>query len=381
MPQRLESYWERGVALEKPARDIPARVDVLVVGAGFMGLWLAYWLSKLKPALAPGILVVDRDLLAYGASSRNAGFLTSGNISEMLADSLESGRQAVFSQFEKRRAGLEIALSEFPDLPSDRCGSADFDPITPGKRELHEALNTYLGAKGQAHGFAIEPAVFSGQEREVFFNSKDRGVNPVDLLVRLRAACRSRGVQFAYGVSVKSASAGKAVCELRGTEAPATLAYGHGFLCVNAFASSLHAGSQIVPGRGQVIVTSPVAALTSHHLGFLDDGYDYFKFVDGRLLIGGGRHKFRAREETEVLEPSAELREYLTGRAREVIGHDRFTVDYHWAGIMGFPGGRHTNAEHRVKLDASTDTLNACGGMGVALTPLVGRTVALEFVA
>jgi glycine/D-amino acid oxidase-like deaminating enzyme len=383
---RHESYWEVGVPLQRAATALPARVELLIVGAGFMGCWLAYWIAKRNPALAKGTLVVERDLLGYGASTRNAGFLTSGNISEMLADSRGVGFDAIFEQFTKRRAGLSLALGEFPNLPTDPCGSADYDAITPAKRALCERLNEALRARGEASAFEVRPANFGGRQREVFFNAADRGVNPVHLLTRLREHATAGGVRIAFGVGATQVAGGMGALAHVATDpstgsgqgegARATVRYARALICVNAFAKHLQGQSHIVPGRGQVIVTSPVTAATSHHLGFLNDGYDYFKFVDGRLLIGGGRDKFRANEETIELSPTAEVREYLVKRAKEIIGHDKFSVDHHWAGIMGFPGGQHTSGNHVTTLDASTQSVSACGGMGVALTPLVAQNIA-----
>lgn len=375
MHARMPSYWEVGVPPNDAAADLPSHVELLIVGAGFLGCWLAYWLAKLKPALAAQTMVIERDLLGYGASTRNAGFLTSGNISEMLADSHDAGYDAVLKQFLKRRAGLALALSEFPDLPTDPCGSADYDPITPEKRALCERINSALKARGEAPAFETRQAHFGGRPREVFFNAADRGVNPMDLLSGLRRRAQMGGVRFAFGVDAARVADGRAIIRRAGGSPEVPLHFDKALICVNAFARELLGQSTVVPGRGQVIVTSQVQAATSHHLGFLNDGYDYFKFIDGRLLLGGGRDKFRALEETTDLVPGAEVRAYLVKRAREIIGHDRFAVDYHWAGIMGFPGGRHTSGCHVTALDASTSTLNACGGMGVALTPLVAHEI------
>lgn len=43
-----------------------------------------------------------------------------------------------------------------------------------------------------------------------------------------------------------------------------------------------------------------------------------------------------------------------------------------------FLGHIHISTCHRTDLDEVTATLNACGGMGVALTPLVARDEALR---
>jgi glycine/D-amino acid oxidase-like deaminating enzyme len=47
-------------------------VDVAIIGAGFTGLWSAYYLSKLDPSLR--IAVVEKDHVGFGASGRNGGW-------------------------------------------------------------------------------------------------------------------------------------------------------------------------------------------------------------------------------------------------------------------------------------------------------------------
>ena len=47
------------------ARD----VDVAIVGAGFTGLWTAYYLAEADPGLR--IVVLEAEVAGYGASGRN----------------------------------------------------------------------------------------------------------------------------------------------------------------------------------------------------------------------------------------------------------------------------------------------------------------------
>ncbi|MCC6572820.1 MAG: FAD-binding oxidoreductase [Planctomycetes bacterium] len=377
VPERLKSYWELTLPVRHvTATSAPASVDVLIVGAGFLGLWLAYFLSARKNP--PRILVVERDTLGYGASSRNAGFLTCGHISEIVSDLAESPREAVFAAFLRRKQGVQTILNEFPDLLTDPCGSADYDPITDEKRALADELNATLASRGEPPIYDERELVFGGKPRRAFFNRFDRGVHPVRLLKALHERCAAHGVTFAHGVEVMNLGDGSANVVLADGK-PAKVKYGRAFICTNAFARQLNAATEIVPGRGQVIITTPVEAKTSHALGFLNDGYDYFKFVDGRLLIGGGRHMFREREETTDLTPSVEVRNYLQALARQVIGHDRFSVERHWAGIMGFKSGAHVSLTHETRIDARTSELHACGGMGVALSPVVAQQTAANF--
>jgi glycine/D-amino acid oxidase-like deaminating enzyme len=63
----LDDAWRRRPAL--PGDD---QVDVAVVGAGYTGLWTAYYLKRADPALR--IAVLERETAGFGASGRNGGW-------------------------------------------------------------------------------------------------------------------------------------------------------------------------------------------------------------------------------------------------------------------------------------------------------------------
>lgn len=68
-------YWL--AARPKQERSGPGpqeRAEVAIVGAGFTGLWVAYFLKTLKPDAA--VIVVDQGVTGYGASGRNAGMIS-----------------------------------------------------------------------------------------------------------------------------------------------------------------------------------------------------------------------------------------------------------------------------------------------------------------
>ena len=47
-------------------------VDVAIVGAGYTGLWTAYYLAISDPSLR--IAVLEREVAGFGASGRNGGW-------------------------------------------------------------------------------------------------------------------------------------------------------------------------------------------------------------------------------------------------------------------------------------------------------------------
>ena len=62
--------------LPEPRSPLPGDrdADVCIVGAGYTGLWTAYYLSQLDPALR--ITVLEARFAGFGASGRNGGWLS-----------------------------------------------------------------------------------------------------------------------------------------------------------------------------------------------------------------------------------------------------------------------------------------------------------------
>ena len=71
------SYWhdslEPGDRLE-PRAALPGdrQADIAIVGAGFAGLWTAYYLLQANPSLR--IVVIEAETAGFGASGRNGGW-------------------------------------------------------------------------------------------------------------------------------------------------------------------------------------------------------------------------------------------------------------------------------------------------------------------
>src|ERR1700730_17220519 len=70
-------FWWRsagGAGQIRPALPGPMEVDVAIVGAGYTGLWTAYYLKLAEPALR--IVMLEREFAGFGASGRNGGWVS-----------------------------------------------------------------------------------------------------------------------------------------------------------------------------------------------------------------------------------------------------------------------------------------------------------------
>jgi len=66
------SFWYADIGLPRTRRKALAgdtTVDVAIIGAGYTGLWSAYYLKKADPSL--NILVIEKEFAGFGASGRN----------------------------------------------------------------------------------------------------------------------------------------------------------------------------------------------------------------------------------------------------------------------------------------------------------------------
>ena len=75
--QSAPSWWQERAATrfpqpERPSLEGDQQTDIVIVGAGFTGLWSAIRLAELEPSRR--IVVLERETVGFGASGRNGGF-------------------------------------------------------------------------------------------------------------------------------------------------------------------------------------------------------------------------------------------------------------------------------------------------------------------
>ena len=90
------SFWYGdmgGVPAYREALEGDVQCDIAIVGAGYTGLWSAYYLLKSDPTLR--IVIVEKEFAGFGASGRNGGWLSGemGWSREQYAST--TGRQSV----------------------------------------------------------------------------------------------------------------------------------------------------------------------------------------------------------------------------------------------------------------------------------------------
>ena len=184
------SFWlDSTPGAQQPRAALTAGIeaDVAIVGAGYTGLWTAYYLKKSNPSL--NIAVLESQVAGFGASGRNGGWCSAylsgiehwldnpgqraGGIllqKQMFDTVAEIGRvasqESIDCDFDQSGA-LEIAVipaqmkrleQELEYVQALGFGESDYQSIGP--KELQSMLDVEgaLGAIHMKHCAAIQPA-------------------------------------------------------------------------------------------------------------------------------------------------------------------------------------------------------------------------------
>ncbi len=367
--QAAASWWERRYWED---------VDVAVAGAGIVGLLTAIRIRERKPNYR--IVVLDRDPLALGASSRNAGFACFGSITELLDDIGEEGWDAALELAVRRYEGFQALRNICGDaaIGLNLCGSREvFLPGEEGRYrealqlmpELNSALASITGE--EATFCAADASQLAMNVLSESLVNRCEGILETDMLLRrLRNLATAQGIElyggFEMGLHERSGQGFRIRCGRHELNAR-LLVY-----CTNAFTPQFFPDLPIVPARGQVLVTTPLAQTLPNEAFFYDRGYTYFRPVFGnRLLMGGFRNKDFSAEETYSLDPGGTVwQELMRFTTAVVLPGQTWEVAYSWAGTMAM------GAERSPVICATEPGVVVCArmsGMGVALSAKVSQ--------
>ena len=115
------SYWENKEFIGKP--------DVVIIGSGITGLSAAIHIRRGNPKIK--VLVLERGMTPWGASSKNAGFACFGSLGEILDDLQTSSLDEIVGLIQYRKRGLETLV--------DLLGKNKFDFQQNGGFELFKS--------------------------------------------------------------------------------------------------------------------------------------------------------------------------------------------------------------------------------------------------
>jgi glycine/D-amino acid oxidase-like deaminating enzyme len=377
------SIWERETYLGPR--------DIVIVGGGLVGLWSARFLKQANPSLR--IALLERGLLPSGASTRNAGFACFGSPGEIVGDMETMGRDEALELVAMRYRGLELmkqlvpaSLTGYETTGGYECfgNGVAYTSVMSSLEALNRDLREITGVYPvfSAADSALGQLGLTGFDH-LIFNPLEGALHSGRLVQTLTAMAQAQGVDCLTNTTVtgwETTGAGVSVHTDRGF----SLRCGRLLVCTNGFAGQLLGGAadaasgaartHVIPARGQILVTEPIPGLTLRGTFHYDEGFYYFRHLGDRILLGGARNQAFAEETTTEMQTTTKVQDALEAFLRQHVPQAaEVPIAYRWAGIMGM------GAEKRPLLRAVSERVFCAvrlGGVGVAISPLVGQRVA-----
>jgi glycine/D-amino acid oxidase-like deaminating enzyme len=379
------SHWF--TELPRPRHALPGDrdSDVCIVGAGYTGLWTAYYLMKADPSLR--ITLLEARFAGFGASGRNGGWLSGLAPGHRGRLAKKYGRSGVVAW----QRTLNAAVDEVIAVAS--CEGIEADIVKGGNLEV--ARNAAQARRLRAE--ADEDRDWGTDDIEVLtaaeaadrirvdgvvvgsFNPHCARIQPAKLARGLADVVERLGVTIYEQTPVTAISPGRVQTPSGVVRAPVILRATEGF-------TSQMRGlrRRWLPMNSAMIVTEPMSAdvwssvgwAGRETLGDLAHGFFYAqRTADDRIAIGGRavpyRYASRIDDDGAVADNTIA---YLTRVLNAALPQTRgVPIAHGWCGVLGVP--RDWSAG--VSWDPVTGLGEAGGyvGHGVTATNLAGRTL------
>ena len=144
-------------------------------------------------------------------------------------------------------------------------------------------------------------------------------------------------------------------------------------IATNGFATQL-LEENVQPARAQVLITKPIENLQIKGTFHLEKGYYYFRNIDNRILLGGGRNLDFKTEETTDFGQTKIIQNKLEELLKTtILPNQKAEIEHRWSGIMGVGNQKKTIVK---QVSENVYCGVRLGGMGVAIGSLVGKELA-----
>ena len=370
------SFWEQ---------ESYIKADYIIVGGGITGLSTAIELKEKRPAAR--VLVLERGLFPSGASTRNAGFACFGSLTELLIDRQTMGADRALLLVEERWRGLQKLRRRLGD---SRIGYYQFGGSELIREEdlgclaQMDEVNDWLRPLFHRQVFSERADLLNTfgfnkhRVQNLIFNPLEAQVHTGKMMQALSSLASSLGVEVFTGaqvVRIEESDRGVQVVVLDGARNEEINFSAHKLaICTNAFARQFLPELDLQPGRGQVLLTEPLAELPFRGVFHVDEGFYYFRNIGNRIMLGGGRNLDFKTETTTELSLNQHIQEALDQFLHEVIVPGKqLQIEQRWSGIMAFGPVKQPVLK---KVGDHIAVGVRLGGMGVAIGSKLGERLA-----
>ncbi|MGO1958682.1 MAG: NAD(P)/FAD-dependent oxidoreductase [Canibacter sp.] len=381
------SHWWHEVGEPKRRPELPGNmtVDVAIVGAGYTGLWTAYYLKQAKPSLR--IAIIEQKFAGYGASGRNGGWLTNAVTGGREQYVASHGKDAAerFQRAMNETVDEVIRVTETHSINADIKKGGEFTvAYTPAQEKRLRAF-----AESE-HGFrytdldlfdadaAVEQIRVAGTRAAVWHPHAAR-IQPAKLASGLADVVEGLGVELYEHTRAVEITPHK----IRTTHG--TVSADFVVRATEGFTANLKGLKRLwLPMNSSLIATEPLGQDVWDELNWsrgevLGDFAHVYMYAqrtaDDRIAFGGRGVPYRYGSQTDndgtTQEITAKTLGNLMRRFFPVTADAE--IDHLWSGVLGVP----RDWAATVGLNRETGLAWAGGyvGTGVTTTNLAGRTL------
>jgi glycine/D-amino acid oxidase-like deaminating enzyme len=380
------SNWYDALVAYRVALPGDRDVDVCIIGAGYTGLWTAYYLKRADPSLR--IAIIEARFAGFGASGRNGGWLSGLVPGDRNKMAQQHGRDGVVAWQRALNEAvdevIDVAAREGIDAGIVKGGTLQIarNPAQASRltAEADDELSWKVdGIAVLSKAEAAERIRFAGVVA-AYFNPHCARIQPAHLARGLADVVERLGVDIYEQTPVTAIEAGKATTPHGTVTAPIILRATEGF---TARLPKLR--RQWLPMNSSMIATEPISESLWDSIGWDgretvgDTAHGFFyaqRTADNRIAIGGRSVPYRYASRTDVdgRVPERTIA-HLSETLRAVLPQVRdVPIAHGWCGVLAVP--RDWSAS--IVLDKASGIGWAGGyvGHGVTATNLAGRTLA-----
>ena len=364
------SYWE--------LKNWFTNVDFTIVGSGIVGLHCGLALREKYPERK--ILILEKGILPQGASTKNAGFACFGSLSEIIDDLKSHSEEEVIQLISKRWNGLQLLRRNLGDETIDFKPYGGYELFLKSDESTHKEclqkltfINDLLKPLFRNDVFTkeVDRFTFQGIQEYLIFNPFEAQIDTGKMMNALLKKAIANNILILNQVEVASYQEKNDGVEVALED--------FSFLtkkllfATNGFAAQL-TDNQVKPARAQVLITEPIPNLDIKGTFHLDKGYYYFRNIDDRILLGGGRNLAFDTETTTEFGQTELIQNRLEELLKEVIlPNTDYKIAHRWSGIMGLGSSKKPIVE---QLSEHVYCGVRLGGMGVAIGSIIGQELA-----
>lgn len=361
------SFWEKQYNRQE--------FDVIIIGAGFTGLFSAWFILIENPKAK--IAICDTSFPPPAASTRNAGFACFGSPTEILDDLSKESVEAVIERVQMRLQGLEDLKLICGKEAINFTDYGGFEIFHSHDKDLFDkTLNQLPYLNSLLHPFnGKDTFEISDQSQHAFENAiKINFEGQLDPFLTWKSVYSKviahEGTHCIGQKAINISSSGSKT--LVSTESQ-ILTSQQVLVATNGFTKQLLPETNIIPARAQVLITKPIKNLNLKGSFHMDRGFVYFRNVGNRVLLGGYRNLDAAAEETDNIALNAIIQDSLDLLLKkEILADHSFEIDHRWSGIMGF--GKNKEKDFLLEEPMPNVYLAVrLGGMGVAISSALAK--------